>query len=468
MTQSLFKGRILIVDDDVSVGSYYKKVLEHAGFEAEIVGDLATMRVRLASLNYDVVLLDLNLGPESGFDGLTTIFKDAPFTKVYVLTGNGSVQRAVDAMRRGASGFFEKGSDVKQLIEDLEAAIEQPVLSDGDLADVGLIGNSPALMDVVNKIKRLRDVDSMVLLLGESGTGKEVLARAIHRLSRRGKERFDAINCGAIPEALLESELFGHRRGAFTDAKNDRKGIFELCSNGTLLLDEIGDMPLSLQMKLLRVLQEHEVTPVGSSTTIKVNTRVIAATHRDILEEARAKRFREDLYFRLSIVVLHIPPLRQRREDIPILVEHFLKIFNKRFERQVRIPSSAVMSRLTAYNWPGNVRELQNAIERSVVLAKNEDIDVKDVFAHLKLDQDRLELNNPAVSFDSVGEEMFDLKLSEAKQAFERLYLERQLSRCHGHVTMVAERAGRYRADVYRLLTRYGIDHVSYRERIEP
>jgi DNA-binding NtrC family response regulator len=462
-----FKGRILIVDDDETVCVFYEKMLVRAGFLVDLAKNLGEMRTRLSAVSYDFVLLDLNLGEEHGLDGLALVLKDAPFTKVHILTANGTIQRAVEAMQRGASGFFEKGGDVQVLIAQLLTGTKGTERANVDLNALGLIGNSPALMEVVEKILRLKDVDSMVLLLGESGTGKEVIARAIHHTSQRGQNRFDAINCGAIPEALLESELFGHSRGAFTDAKTSRKGIFELCSRGTLLLDEIGDMPLALQMKLLRVLQEHEVTPVGASASVKIDTRVIAATHRDILQEARAKRFREDLYYRLSIVVLHIPPLRQRLEDIPLLTDHFLEIFNRRFAREVHSPSPSLLGKMLAYDWPGNVRELQNALERSVVLSIDGKIDEQDLFAHLSFGTPPpIQISAPPAmeKVESGGSDEFALPLTEAKQAFERKYLEHHLKDCHGQVVAVAERSGRYRADIYRLLSRYGIDHAQFRD----
>ena len=455
------KGRVLILDDDPTIGALYKKILGRNEFQCELAFSIGDMQRQLTSLSYDFVLLDLHLGHEQGFDALTFILKHAPFTKVYILTAHGTVASAVEAMNRGASGYFEKGADIQLLVQELNQQTSILIPSVSSLADIGLIGESPAIQDLAVKIERLKDVDSMILILGESGTGKELVARAIHGTSSRSKQRFNAINCGAIPEALLESELFGHKRGSFTDAKTDRKGIFELCSQGTLLLDEIGDMPLPLQVKLLRVLQEREITPVGASESIKISTRVIAATHRDILTEARAKRFREDLYYRLSIVVLQVPPLRHRLEDIPILVEHFLAIFNRRFQREVRSPSPSVMSRLMAYDWPGNVRELQNSLERSVVLSSNGEIDLKDVFAHLYQD---VQLRQPSnQELEKTYEEFFDLNLTEAKQAFERSYLKHQLKNCNGQVIDIAERSGRYRADIYRLINRYGLKQDDFK-----
>jgi DNA-binding NtrC family response regulator len=261
--------------------------------------------------------------------------------------------------------------------------------------------------------------------------------------------------------------LFGHARGAFTDAKTSRKGIFELCSSGTLLLDEIGDMPLALQMKLLRVLQEHVVTPVGSSNSVSIDTRVIAATHHDILQDAKEKRFREDLYYRLSIVVLHIPPLRERVEDIPLLTEHFLAMFNTRFGLNIASPCASLYRKMMAYEWPGNIRELQNAMERSVVLSVDGKVSENDLFAHLTFGSKSRASHTvqlQAAGNDSERFLEYSMPLTEAKQDFERKYLEHQLKVSHGQVVAVAERSGRYRADIYRLLSRYGIDHVQYRD----
>lgn len=453
------------MDDDITVGAYYEKVLSCAGFHSTFVQSLTELEEQIRAYSFDVALLDLNLGDEDGFDGLDFILKNAPFTKTYVLTNHGSIPKVVEAMRRGAHGFFEKEQDSQQLVEELTSAVEpteQKELSGADLSDIGLIGQSPAIQKVIKKIERLKDVDSLVLLLGESGTGKEVFARAIHRLSRRANKRFDAINCGAIPESLLESELFGHKRGSFTDAKTDRKGIFELCTEGTLLLDEIGDMPLSLQTKLLRVLQEREVTPVGSSTSVKIGTRVIAATHRNILQEVEEKRFREDLYFRLSIIVLHIPPLRERREDIPLLVEHFLNMYNRRFDRTVRMLNGFALNRMVSYDWPGNIRELQNSIERAVVLASGDEIEIDDVFLHLQGKNHGTSILQGESNINGVSEELLSLPLGDAKQHFEKIYLEHHLGKNRGQVAAVAKQAGRYRADIYRMLTRYGIDHAQY------
>lgn len=461
---SKYLGRILIVDDDAAICKFYAATLESAGFVTETSNDLKRMRELVSQFSFDAVLLDLKLGQEEGLEGLPFLLKQAPYTKVFVLTSHGSIERAVDCMQRGATGFLTKGTDpqkvVDEIIRHLNNAQERHrgAELDGDmLKKIGLIGDSAAIKETIATIDRIRNVDSTVLILGESGTGKEVVARAIHNTSPRAGDRFEAINCGAIPETLLESELFGHKRGAFTDAKADRKGIFEVCSNGTLLLDEIGDMPITLQTKLLRVLQEKQITPVGSNTPININTRVIAATHRDIYDEAKSKRFREDLYYRLSVVVLHIPPLRHRTDDIPTLTNHFLEQFNKRFERNIRPPSSQVLSRMMAYDWPGNVRELQNAIERAVVLSADDNLHIEDMFQHLN--------NKPPAgsNFDGIDTQAFSLPLTEAKQLFEKSYLENLLKVSGGNISEAARISGRYRADIYRLMYRYGFDQDQFR-----
>jgi DNA-binding NtrC family response regulator len=421
------------------------------------------MKDMLSQLYFDAVLLDLQLGLEDGLSGLPFILKNAPSTKVFILTSHGSIEKAVDAMRRGAAGFLTKGTDpatiVTELSDQLASLARKPLALDQEsLRSLGLVGDSMAIRETIAMIDKIRNVDSTVLILGESGTGKEVVARAIHATSPRAAERFNAINCGAIPEQLLESELFGHKKGSFTDAKADRKGIFEVCSSGTLLLDEIGDMPMPLQTKLLRVLQEKQITPIGSSTTININTRVIAATHRDILDEAKSKRFREDLYYRLSVVVIRIPPLRHRTEDIPILTNHFLEQFNQRFEKEVRPPKNTLMARLMAYDWPGNVRELQNAIERAVVLSTDGELNIDDMFQHLSLKSSTYGGDDSGLSAS-----VFSMPLTEAKQAFEKTYLEHLLKLSGGNISEAARISGRYRADIYRLMNRYGFDKGQFR-----
>ncbi|MFW7379835.1 MAG: sigma-54-dependent transcriptional regulator [Oligoflexus sp.] len=456
-----YNGRLLIIDDDANVCKFYAATLSANGFVVDTGYDLESMREYLNRHSYDGLLLDLRIGQEKGINGLPYVLKHAPHTKVLILTAHSTVENAVEAMQRGATSFLTKGMEPQAFVTEVKKHItisnDYRTSDDQSYANMGIIGDSPALKELLETIDKVKDVDSTVLVLGESGTGKELVARAIHKASKRKDRRFEAINCGAIPENLLESELFGHKRGSFTDAKADRKGIFEICDGGTLLLDEIGDMPISLQTKLLRVLQERQVTPIGASRPIDIDTRVVAATHRDILDEVKRHHFREDLYFRLSVVVIHIPPLRHRIEDLPILINHFLNQFNKRFDKNVNPPSKAVLTRLQSYDWPGNIRELQNAVERGVVLARENELDIKDMFQHLH--SSHPERQNEA----SLVEKAFAMPLTDAKQFFEKEYVEHLLKEAKGNISEVARKSGRYRADIYRLMERYGFHQDNYR-----
>lgn len=465
-----YRGRLLIVDDDRQTCAFWKLALSEAGFLVDLAHNLDEMKDFVSRYSIDAVLLDLNLGHENGLDGLPYLVSKAPLSKVFVLTAHASLETAIWALQNGATGYITKDTSPDEIAAQITKATQSPEVLPSDLkaeefARVGMIGNSKTFQELCSRLTQLKDVDSTILLLGESGTGKEVVARTLHKISNRSGERFEAINCAAIPENLLESELFGHKRGAFTDAKVDRKGILELCSKGTLLFDEIGDMPLSLQAKLLRVLQERVVVPVGSTTPVKIQTRIIAATHRDLVEEVQAGRFREDLFYRLSVVPLYIPPLRHRKEDIPLLVESFINEFNQRFNRSTNMPSEHLMKRLVAYDWPGNIRELRNAIERAVVLTQDDNIRVEHLFQHLHLPKENIkkpaveEQKTPLAPEPNMDGKIFQLPLTEAKQAFEKIYLESLLSETGGNISETSKRAGRYRADIYRLLERYDL-HV--------
>ena len=480
--QPEYMGRVLLVDDDETIRAIYGDTLGRQGFGVDEAANLHEMMDSLNSHSYEAILLDLELGSEQGLDGLPYVLKNAPLTRVYILTAHGSIERAVSTMQKGAAGFFSKAKDVEKNVEELRNDLARR----GDLQgarkevwtdDLGLIGRGGAMQDLYRRIEQVKNVDSTVLIVGESGTGKELIARAIHNLSPRSRGRFEAINCAAIPETLLESELFGHKRGAFTDAKNDRKGIFELCSEGTLLLDEIGDMPLPLQAKMLRVLQEREVTPIGASHPVKINTRILAATHRDLGDEVKCGRFREDLYFRLSVVGVKAPPLRHRGDDIPLLVQNFIDRFNERFDRQVRHPAAQAMSRLRAYDWPGNVRELLNSVERAVILSPDGEFHLEHVFEHLH-GQDSYSTNptdeatslmgsagtgNGSATASVIEDKAFTLPLTQARQYFEKCYLQNILKDTNGNISEAARRAGRHRADLYRIMDKYGIDLDAFR-----
>lgn len=451
-----FSRQILVVDDDRDVLTLLKTNLEYEGFRVETAENLESMRQNLKTGRYDAVLLDIFLSNENGLDALPRLIREFPSTKVVLMTGHGSINLAVEAMRKGAASFLIKSSDPTAVAKELKATIFSQygiaALQDEPLPEnLGIIGVSRSMMNVLDNVDRIKDVDSTVLVCGESGTGKELVARALHKLSPRTINRFGAINCGAIPENLLESELFGHKKSSFTDAKTDRKGIFEVCSGGTLLLDEIGDMPMTLQIKLLRVLQEKEVTPIGSSEPIAVDTRVIASTHRDLEEEVRSGRFREDLFYRISVLRIDLPPLRERREDIPFLVHHFIKRFNERFSKSVAAPTHEILARLTGYDWPGNIRELQNAIERGVVLARDDQLRLDDLFYQAPAVE---AVGNKATTAGGGG----IIPFSEARQSFEKKYLTSLLAATKGNISEASRLAGQYRTKIYRLMKRYAIE----------
>lgn len=453
--------RVLIVDDDPAIAALYEKVFFDFGYRVQKAESVLETKKLLKSYSFDAILLDLVLGKESGLGALPMIFEDAPYTKVFILTGHGSIQMAVDSVKKGVSGFFTKDSDPKKIVSEVIQYLEvrESKNPESEIGNLGIIGESPAIVELRHTILRLRNVDSTVLISGESGTGKELVARGLHDASVRCNERFEAINCGAIPENLLESELFGHRKGAFTDAKSDRKGIFEICTNGTLFLDEIGEMPINLQSKILRVLQEKEFTPVGGGQSIKVNTRIVAATNKNLQEEVKLGRFREDLYFRLSVIPVVVPPLRTRKEDIPWLVKHFVKRFNDRFKRQIAEPSHEIMSRLLAHSWPGNIRELQNMIERAVVMSQDQVLHLEDLFLGSNANTAEMKnvVNGGIIQDTAINSDVFELPLSQAKQAFEKAYLEHLLEVSDGNITEAAAKSGRYRADIYRLMHKYQV-----------
>lgn len=451
-------GRVLVVEDDADMASLLAVSLEHEGFRVDTVATLDTMKEKVRQFSFDAVLLDLCLGDERGVEAIPYLVREAPFSAIIVMTAYGSIEVAVEAMGKGATSFLTKSDDPSKITRELKdklsrrGATSRPFGGDDALlASVGLVGRSPAIVKVIEDVEKIKDVDATVLLYGESGTGKELIARAIHSLSARRGAKFAAVNCAAIPETLLESELFGHKKGAFTDARADRKGILEVCEGGVLLLDEIGEMPLSLQAKLLRVLQEKEYSPVGSSQVLKVTTRIIAATNRDLDEEVARGRFREDLYFRLNVLPLYVPPLRQRLDDVPLLTQYFIDRFNARYGKTVAPPSRDLMLRLSSYPWPGNVRELSNAIERAVVLSKSDQLDVEDVLRRKMSPQRGAPGLAPAPDYAQT------LSYAEAKEGFERSFLMRILSVAKGSIAEAARISGRYRSDIYRLMERYAI-----------
>ena len=375
---------VLVVEDKESLRVMLRKTLEVRGYSVDEAGDAYEAKRRLSATRYLVVLTDLRLPAGSGFDVLQAAQDSDPEMPVVVMTAFGTVDEAVRAMKNGAADFLTKPVDTDHLMVLLDRAIdrrrlltEYVLLKEEYQRRVGLpklLGEDPALKETMLSIQRAAATDATVLLLGESGTGKELMARSLHQLSDRAKGPFVAINCAAIPETLLENELFGHEKGAFTGAGSRKIGRAELAHHGTLFLDEIGDLPLSLQGKILRLVQEKEFDRVGGTQTITVDVRVVAATNRDLTEAVAAKQFRDDLYFRLSVFPVEIPPLRRRRGDILLLAEAFLEKYAREMGRKNLRLGDAARQALLDHNWPGNVRELQNCLERAAILCDGREI----------------------------------------------------------------------------------------------
>jgi len=435
--------KILIVDDDSDIVRLISMRLQAASYQVETAASAEEALALFSVSKPQLVVTDLRM---PGMDGLAlfdTLHRTDPGLPVIILTAHGSIPDAVEATRRGVFGFLTKPFDSKELLRQVAAALRlsQPEISNpvGDSDDwrSEFISRSPAIESMLQQAKLAAASGASVLIHGDSGTGKELLAQAIHRASPRRDKPFVAINCGAIPEPLLESELFGHTKGAFTGATRDHKGLFQSAEGGTLFLDEIGDMPLTLQVKLLRALQERTVRPVGAMASISVNVRIVSATHRDLAEEMKTNRFREDLYYRINVVGLEIPALSARREDIPLLAGHFLTTISRKYDKAVNGFSPEAMELLIGAPWPGNVRQLQNIVEQTVVLCTTPLIPTTLVQKALR---------------DDVGG---ILPFETARRNFERDYLARLLKATNGNVTQAARLAQRNRTEFYKLLDRH-------------
>ncbi len=377
------KKRLLIVDDEPSIRKVLQGHLQRAGHEVDTAVDGGQAIARLGERLYHAVVTDLKMPGIGGLELLHWVRQTYPGLPVVVITAHGTVDTAVEALKLGAHDYITKPFDRDELLLILEKALKVEEASAGHLsAETGrfeIIGTVPSMHKVFHLIERVADSPTTVLITGESGTGKELVARALHDQSSRADRPFITVNCGAIPEALFESELFGHEKGAFTGAVSGRPGRFELADGGTLFLDEVGELPLDLQVKLLRVLQERRFERVGGVRPLSVDVRLVAATNRDLREMVESNAFRQDLFYRLAVVPLALPPLRERISDLPILVEHFVERFNERLGRQITGVDEGAMAKLRAWRWPGNIRELENLIERCVLLAEDEVITAEDL-----------------------------------------------------------------------------------------
>ncbi len=443
---------VLLVDDDPDLLKLITLRLTSAGYRVRTADSGETALAALAVARPAAVVTDLKM---PGIDGLAlfdAIHRQHPTLPVIILTAHGTIPEAVSATERGVFGFLTKPFDSQELLQKVASAVsmsggepEPNRQSAGDWR-VGIITRSPRMEDLLRQARLVADSDASVLIFGESGTGKELLARAIHRASRRAAKAFIAVNCGAIPEPLLESELFGHARGAFSGAIQAHKGLFQAADGGTIFLDEIGDMPLALQVKLLRVLQEGEVRPVGATASIPVDVRVISATHRDLDAQKAAGEFREDLYYRLNVVSLKLPSLADRREDIPLLATHFLRKLAERYRKSLPTLAPDAMALLISAPWPGNVRQLLNLLEQAVALTTTSMIPATLVQGALREDAGVL------------------APFEEARKQFERDYLVRLLKITGGNVTQAATLAKRNRTEFYKLLQRHRLEPAMFKE----
>lgn len=440
------KGKILIVDDDPDLLRLLTFRLEGAGYTVESADSGERALARLAVSVPQLVITDLRMGGMDGMAVFENVRKSHPALPVIILTAHGNIPDAVAATQRGVFGYLTKPFDSKDLLGQVDRAISvsgaRPEHSDSDRSwRAEIVTRSPVLESILGKAKLVASGDASVLIRGESGTGKEMLARAIHNASPRATRPFVAVNCSAIPEQLLESELFGHMKGSFTGAARDYKGLFQAAEGGTVFLDEIGDMPLPLQVKLLRVLQEREIRPIGSTQTIAVSVRIISATHRNLEDAIRNGIFREDLYYRLNVVSFALPPLSERREDIPMLGTHFLATLAAKYDKPLNGFSADAMEILVKSPWPGNVRELYNVVEQAVALATTPIIPPALVESAI-----RGKATAELASFES------------ARSEFEREYLAKLLKITGGNVTQAAKLAKRNRTEFYKLLQRHHLD----------
>jgi two-component system, NtrC family, response regulator GlrR len=441
------RARVMLVDDDPDLLRLLSIRLQGAGYGVTAVesGEAALSQLSVASP--DLVITDLRMGGMDGIALFESLKKKNPALPVIILTAHGTIPDAVAATQRGVFGYITKPFDGKALLTQVQKALQfgvsRAAANDGSAETSWreeIITRSPEMEAILGKARLVAGSDASVMIFGESGTGKELLARAIHRASSRAGQPFVAVNCGAIPEQLLESELFGHVKGAFTGAASDYKGLFQAAGRGTVFLDEIGDMPLPLQVKLLRVLQEKEVRPIGSTQSVKVDVRIISATHRNLEDAIKISEFREDLYYRLHVVALSLPPLSARREDIPVLATHFLNTLGERYGKALNGFAQDAMEVLVKHSWPGNVRELYNVVEQAVALATTPII-------------------TPGLLETAIRGETGNLSSFEsARFDFERDYLAKLLKITNGNVTQAARLAKRNRTEFYKLLQRHHLN----------
>jgi two-component system nitrogen regulation response regulator NtrX len=443
------KATILVVDDEESILETLTGILEDEGYEVITASSGSDALTRFTEVSPDVVLLDVWMPGMDGIETLKSIKEKNNEVCVIMISGHGNIDTAVHAIKLGAYDFLEKPLSLEKVLILIKRALEKQRLEKENIElrssiaqQWEIIGESPRMKELKDKIAKAASSQSTVLIFGESGSGKELVARALHNGSNRKNKNFVEVNCAAIPHELIESELFGHEKGSFTGAFESKKGKFELAHEGTLFLDEIGDMSLITQAKVLRVIETQEFQRVGGSKKIKVDVRIIAATNKDLEEEIQKAAFRKDLYFRLNVIPIHVPPLRERKDDIPLLVEHFLNNFARQYGQKPKKVSKVTLRALMEYDWPGNVRELKNTIERFVIMNPSEVIDVKDV-----------------QPFKGVKSDYFSFKtLRDAREQFEKDFILKKLQENNWNVSKTAEELEIERSNLHRKIKSLGIE----------
>lgn len=461
---------LLIVDDEPSVSKIFERLAKQEKLSFELATNGYEALDKLGKNNVGVVVLDVCMPGLTGFQVLEYIHANCPETETIVMTGKAKVEDAVKALKMGAFDFITKPFDnLEIVISCLKQACEKSKLkrkvkslekvnSHGDGFE-GILGKSKSMQAVYETIQNVGNSNSSILILGESGTGKELVARAVHQVSSRKNKPFIVINCSAIPEGLMESELFGHTRGSFTGASHDKMGMFEEANGGTVFLDEIGEIPLAIQVKLLRVLQEREIRRVGASEVRKVDVRIISATHQDLPDLIQKGAFREDLYYRLNVISIHMPPLRDRSEDIPLLAYHFLKKFNQKTGKNIEDISVDVLHMLQSYPWYGNVRELENVIERCVVLGEGKTVGAKDLPPKFISKNFYL----PSNQEEDLGQFSYQDAKEKALELFNKSYLQHVLKASHGNISLASMKAGMDRSNFKKIIRKYDIDLTDFK-----
>lgn len=449
------KGKVLIADDEPRIRKIMSLLLMQEGYEVKSVTNGKEAVAETASFNPDVILLDQQMPVMTGLEALEKIQLLRPNQVMILITAFGTISLAVDAVKKGAYDFIEKPFDNDDLLLKVKRAMEHSHLK-GELRQLKkrlgdgerpIIGSESGLRIVMEQVNRVAMTEATVFIHGESGTGKELIARAVHIRSKRSEQPFVAINCGAIPLSLIENELFGHEKGAFTDAKEAQPGIFEQAEGGTLFLDEIGELPMDAQVKLLRVLEERKVTRIGGTKLIPVNVRIVAATNRDLESEVKAGNFRLDLLYRLNVFTLELPPLRARKEDIPLLTDFFIRKHNEALNLSVKSITPAAMDKLCVYDWPGNIRDLENAIQSAMILCLEEVIDVQQLPARIK----GYEQNDAAIVLGDSND------IREVNAQVEKELIQETLKKFSGNRTLTAEALNVSRKTLFNKMKKYGL-----------